>query len=90
MNAEVFAWLMIYMAAVLSGIAGALLGTPTGNQRAGFWLGFLLGPVGLFSACFFERPRKDKRDEEVRAIERDEHVRMKVRKVWRQKDNSAT
>ena len=38
---------VIFAAAVGGGI-GALIGSSKGNAKAGFWWGFLLGPIGWF------------------------------------------
>jgi hypothetical protein len=70
-----FVCLGLYTAAVASGIAGLLIGSESGNRVAGFWLGFLFGPFGLVIISFY---RDQKNPEKV--IERDERVRMKVRR----------
>ena len=44
---------------VLSGIIGKYCGKPRGNGRAGFWFGFLLGPIGwIIAAVLPETGRK--------------------------------
>jgi hypothetical protein len=36
----------ILFAAAVGGGIGALIGSSKGNAKAGFWWGFLLGPIG--------------------------------------------
>jgi hypothetical protein len=36
----------ILFAAAVGGGIGALIGSAKGNTKAGFWWGFLLGPIG--------------------------------------------
>ena len=36
----------ILFAAAVGGGIGALIGSAKGNAKAGFWWGFLLGPIG--------------------------------------------
>lgn len=53
-------WIIIWL---ISALAGCIITTKrTGEGSIGFWLGFLLGPIGLL-ICFFvgsERARAEK------------------------------
>ena len=41
---ELFVWWLIVV--ILCGLVGIALGSTVGRKVAGFWLGFLLGPIG--------------------------------------------
>lgn len=44
-------WVVIW---IICGIAGYVIGKNKGRAGAGFWLGFLLGPIGLIISIFMK------------------------------------
>lgn len=43
-------WGPILVLLVIFGAVGAAVGSTKGHRAAGFWLGFLLGPIGVLVA----------------------------------------
>lgn len=44
-------WVIVW---IICGIAGYVIGKNKGKGTAGFWLGFLLGPIGLVISIFMK------------------------------------
>lgn len=51
-GAVLFLWLLV---AVGCGTIGSMIGEKRGRGAAGFWLGFVLGPLGCLAALFLPK-----------------------------------
>ncbi len=46
---------VIFLVALCFGLGGQAIGRTNGRERAGFWLGFLLGPFGIVTIAVLSR-----------------------------------
>lgn len=59
----------ILVGILIAGLIGAAIGQTRGRKYAGFWYGFLLGPIGWLALLVGPNPKKEKEEAERRALE---------------------